>query len=46
MGQLAPEGFLKVKDRDGIFEFLSTESEPIVVGSARGQSQIKARASR
>ncbi|MGO9475534.1 MAG: PAS domain S-box protein, partial [Rhodomicrobium sp.] len=33
-GQLAAEGFRKVKDRDGIFEFLSIEGEPIVTANA------------
>ena len=33
-GQLAAVGFQEVKDRDGIFEFLSVEGEPIVAANA------------
>ena len=34
VGQLAAEGFRKVKDREGIFEFLSFDGEPIVTANA------------
>jgi len=34
VGQIAPEGFRKVKDRDGIFEFLSADGDPIVTATA------------
>ncbi len=34
VAHLAPEGFLKVKDQDGIFEFLSAEGIPIVTANA------------
>ncbi|MGA7328066.1 MAG: PAS domain S-box protein [Rhodomicrobium sp.] len=33
VGHLAPEGFLKVKDQDGIFEFLSAEGIPIMTAN-------------
>jgi PAS domain S-box-containing protein len=33
VGELAPEGFRKVKDQDGIFEFLSAEGDPIVTAN-------------
>ncbi|MGA7324430.1 MAG: PAS domain-containing protein, partial [Rhodomicrobium sp.] len=38
VGQLAPQGFLKAKDQDGLFEFLSVEGEPIVVGNAHSEA--------
>ncbi|MGA7326969.1 MAG: PAS domain S-box protein [Rhodomicrobium sp.] len=34
VGQLAAEGFRKVKDQEGIFEFLSFDGEPIVTANA------------
>ncbi|MGA7325888.1 MAG: hypothetical protein WBX25_15730 [Rhodomicrobium sp.] len=34
VGQLAAEGFRKVQDRDGIFEFRSVEGEPIITAVA------------
>ena len=34
VGQLAAEGFRKVQGRDGIFEFLSVEGEPIITAVA------------
>ena len=33
VGQLAAEGFRKVKDQEGIFEFLSFDGEPIVTAN-------------
>ncbi|MBI4725575.1 MAG: PAS domain S-box protein, partial [Rhodomicrobium sp.] len=38
IGQLAPQGFRKVKDRDGIFEFVSMEGDPIVAANAHSLS--------
>jgi PAS domain S-box-containing protein len=34
VGQLAAEGFRKVKDQEGIFEFLSFDGDPIVTANA------------
>jgi PAS domain S-box-containing protein len=33
VGQLAPEGFRKIKDQEGIFEFLSAGGDPIVAAN-------------
>src|SRR5208337_3090361 len=38
VGQLAPEGFRKVQDQDGIFEFPSVEGDPIVAATAHSSA--------